>query len=64
MVDEALDEIYLVPANATDERHRICWKIQSGTTVAAFVAYQKEFVMIEDLLEDERFPEGLGHTGL
>lgn len=64
MVDEALDEIYMVPHTVQNERHRICWKIQPGSTVAAYAAYQKEYIMIEDILEDERFPDALGHADL
>ncbi|KAK9875164.1 hypothetical protein WA026_005955 [Henosepilachna vigintioctopunctata] len=39
---------------------RVRWKIEEGTTVAAHVAYKKEYIMIDDILEDDRFPMGIG----
>ncbi|XP_030754671.1 cAMP and cAMP-inhibited cGMP 3',5'-cyclic phosphodiesterase 10A-like [Sitophilus oryzae] len=61
MVDTASEEIYQVPKNITDERHKVNWKIQKGSTLAAYVAYKKEYVMVDDILCDERFPAGLGY---
>ncbi|XP_060525449.1 cAMP and cAMP-inhibited cGMP 3',5'-cyclic phosphodiesterase 10A-like isoform X2 [Cylas formicarius] len=61
MVDTASEEIYQVPKNVTDEIHRVNWKIQKGSTVAAYVALKKEYVLVEDILVDERFPAGLGY---
>ncbi|KAJ8952653.1 hypothetical protein NQ318_020968 [Aromia moschata] len=43
------------------ERHKVNWKIQKGTTVAAYVAYKKEYIMVDDILGDDRFPAGLGY---
>ena len=63
MVDTASEEIYQVPKNITDERHKVNWKIQKGSTVAAYVAFKKEYVMVDDILCDERFPAGLGYQG-
>ncbi|KAF5278629.1 hypothetical protein FQA39_LY00671 [Lamprigera yunnana] len=40
---------------------RANWKIEPGHTVAAYVAYQKEYVMVDDVLGDLRFPEGVGY---
>ncbi|XP_048521448.1 cAMP and cAMP-inhibited cGMP 3',5'-cyclic phosphodiesterase 10A [Dendroctonus ponderosae] len=61
MVDSASEEIYQVPKNVTDERHKVNWKIQKGSTVATYVAYKKEFVLVDDILCDDRFPSGLGY---
>ncbi|XP_050308589.1 cAMP and cAMP-inhibited cGMP 3',5'-cyclic phosphodiesterase 10A-like isoform X2 [Anthonomus grandis grandis] len=61
MVDTASEEIFQVPKNVTDERHKVNWKIQKGSTVAAYVAYKKEFILVDDILCDERFPAGLGY---
>lgn len=61
MIDDAADEIYPVTRNTKE--HRITYKIGDGTTVAAYVAFHKEFIKIGDLLEDVRFPEGLGSSG-
>lgn len=46
-----------------DPRHKVNWKIGDGRTVASFVAQNKEYVMVEDILGDERFPDGVGHQG-
>lgn len=59
MVDELANEIYFDAL--TPSRHRVNWKIEPNSTVAAYAAYAKEFVMIDDILEDARFPEGLGY---
>lgn len=61
IVDSASEEIYQVPKNVTDERHKVNWKIQKGSTVATYVAFKKEFVLVDDILCDERFPAGLGY---
>ncbi|PSN33928.1 hypothetical protein C0J52_19328 [Blattella germanica] len=34
-----------------------------GQTVASYVAYQKEFVILDDVIGDERFPLGVGWIG-
>lgn len=61
MVDDAANEIYY--DTTLPSRHRVNWKISLNSTVAAHVAYTKEYVMIEDLLGDSRFPDGLGYKG-
>lgn len=63
MVDSATDEIYQSQKNFQSERHKVNWKIQKGSTVAAYVAFKKEYVMVDDILGDERFPAGLGYHG-
>lgn len=63
MVDSASEEIYQVPKNVTDEAHKVNWKIQKGSTVAAYVAFKKEYILVDDILCDERFPAGLGYQG-
>ncbi|XP_049824772.1 cAMP and cAMP-inhibited cGMP 3',5'-cyclic phosphodiesterase 10A isoform X2 [Aethina tumida] len=60
MVDESLNEIYLVPKAIYSDRHKVNWKIQPGSTIAAYVAYKKEYVLLEDIFNDDRFPNGLG----
>lgn len=64
MVDEAQQEIYQIQNQVTSQRHKVNWKIEGGKTIAAFVAYKKEYVMIDDILGDERFPLGIGHQGI
>lgn len=61
MVDSASEEIYQSQRNFTGDRHKVNWKIQKGTTVAAYVAFKKEYVMVDDILGDERFPAGVGY---
>lgn len=63
MVDESTDEIYQVSRKYTNDVHRVAYKIATNTTVAAHVAFTKEFVKIDDLIEDMRFPQGLGNSG-
>ncbi|CAH0549249.1 unnamed protein product [Brassicogethes aeneus] len=62
MVDEPRNEIYLVPKAIFNDRHKVNWKIQLNSTVAAYVVYKKEYVMLEDILNDDRFPNGLGYN--
>lgn len=64
MVDESLNEIYLVPKAIYSDRHKVNWKIQPGSTIAAYVAYKKEYVLLEDIFNDDRFPNGLGYFPL
>lgn len=47
-----------IPAS---DKYQVNWKIEPGHTIAAFVAYQKEYVMVDDVLGDIRFPEGVGY---
>ncbi|KAJ8921660.1 hypothetical protein NQ315_010569 [Exocentrus adspersus] len=61
MVDSASEEIYQSQKNFQTERHKVNWKIQKSSTVAAYVALKKEYVMVDDILGDERFPAGLGY---
>ncbi|KAJ8934359.1 hypothetical protein NQ314_013400 [Rhamnusium bicolor] len=61
MVDFASEEIYQSQRNFPTERHKVNWKIQKGSIVAAYVAYKKEYIMVDDILGDERFPAGLGY---
>lgn len=63
MVDSGSEEIYQSQKNFQSERHKVNWKIQKGSTVAAYVAFKKEYVMVDDILGDERFPVGLGYQG-
>lgn len=59
MVDELAQEIYF--ETIAPSRHRINWKIEPNSTVAAYVAHSKQFVMLEDMQADTRFPDGLGY---
>lgn len=58
MVDSNYNEIYLT-RKAGERGSKYRWKIEQGTIVAAFVANKKEYVMVDDVLRDERFPEGI-----
>ncbi|CAH1373880.1 hypothetical protein MTP99_015245 [Tenebrio molitor] len=60
MVDSSTNEIYLTRKL---ERPKTRWRIQEGTIVAAFVANRKEYVMLDDVVRDERFPEGIARKG-
>ncbi|KAK6640796.1 hypothetical protein RUM44_012493 [Polyplax serrata] len=43
----------------SDGRHKVMYKIEPGQTVAAYVAYSQEFVIVDDILGDSRFPLGI-----
>ncbi|KAG5883187.1 hypothetical protein JTB14_018203 [Gonioctena quinquepunctata] len=63
MVDSASEEIYQSQRNFPVERHKFKWKIQIGSTVAAYVAFKREYLMVDDVLGDDRFPAGVGYQG-
>lgn len=63
MVDEAAGEVYQIQKNVQSARHKVNWKIDDVQTVAAFVASNKEYVMVDDILDDTRFPQGVGNQG-
>lgn len=62
-MDNVNKEIHQNPKNVQDPRHKVNWKIGDGRTVASFVAQHKEYVMLDDVLGDERFPDGVGYQG-
>lgn len=67
LVDTALGEIYISRKNDDDDGGtRKKWPVEEGTIVAAFVAYKKEYILVEDIVGDARFPEGIGYdnTGM
>lgn len=66
MLDTANNEIYLCKKHGTrarDARHHLSWPIEPGSIVAAYVAYTKDYVLSNELLGDDRFPEGVGYQG-
>lgn len=63
MMDAATSEIYQSYNTTLTDRYKIKWKIEEGTTVAAYVAYKKECVLVDDIICDSRFPEGIGYLG-
>ncbi|GJQ85802.1 hypothetical protein Trydic_g20359 [Trypoxylus dichotomus] len=64
MVDLAQNEIYICPRNMNNvtTRNRITWKIEEGKSLAAYVACRMEYIMIDDILTDNRFPDGIPYT--
>lgn len=36
------------------------FQIEEGKTIAAHVAFNREYVMVEDIKTDRRFPKGTG----
>ncbi|XP_044756182.1 cAMP and cAMP-inhibited cGMP 3',5'-cyclic phosphodiesterase 10A-like [Coccinella septempunctata] len=60
IVETATGEIYQSQRYFDIPEPRVRWKVEEGTIVAAYVASKKELVMIEDILQDERFPMGIG----
>ncbi|XP_044258943.1 cAMP and cAMP-inhibited cGMP 3',5'-cyclic phosphodiesterase 10A-like [Tribolium madens] len=61
LVDRATNEIYVSHPNMARERHKVKWKIDEQVTVATYVAKKMEYVVVEDVLLDIRFPEGIGY---
>nr|CAD7443993.1 unnamed protein product [Timema bartmani] len=60
MIDSESEEIILHSRNAEHPHHGSRWKIETGRTLAAHVAFKKENVMVDDIIGDQRFPEGIG----
>lgn len=56
-----MQEIYYSSTRLRNTYHKVGWKISTNSTIAAYVACTKEYVLLEDILEDDRFPEGLGY---
>ncbi|XP_014674430.1 PREDICTED: cAMP and cAMP-inhibited cGMP 3',5'-cyclic phosphodiesterase 10A-like [Priapulus caudatus] len=48
------------PAFLETDRERLCWPVSEGTTVSAYVGLTKKTLLIADLQNDERFPQGVG----
>ena len=63
MVDNSANEIYVSSLSVTTPKNRISWKIEEGKFVAAHVACRREYVVVEDILNDPRFPDGIPYTG-
>ncbi|XP_068082303.1 cAMP and cAMP-inhibited cGMP 3',5'-cyclic phosphodiesterase 10A-like [Anabrus simplex] len=59
-VISAQGEIVQCPKGRPNERHKVNWKIGPGTTVAAYVAEAKEYILVDDVVKDPRFPESCG----
>ncbi|GJQ80088.1 hypothetical protein Trydic_g19371 [Trypoxylus dichotomus] len=62
MVDQTSNEIYISNRQASSHTRRICWKVEKGKTVAAHVACTMEPVIVEDIIADARFPDGIAYT--
>lgn len=63
MVDSSSNELYISPRYVLNGQHKVNWKIKAGTTVAAYVAHTKEYIMSEEVLGDPRFPYGIDYKG-
>lgn len=63
MVDSSSNELYISPRYVLNGQHKVNWKITAGTTVAAYVAHTKEYIMSEEVLGDPRFPYGIDYKG-
>lgn len=63
LVDGATNEIYISHPFGTRERHKVRWQIETPATIATYVAKHKEYVVVDDVLLDYRFPEGIGYDG-
>lgn len=63
MVDANSGEMIQTCRHQSGERERAKWNIYNSKTVAAYVALNKEYVMVDDVWEDLRFTEGAGWKG-
>lgn len=64
MVDACQNEIYLNQQNEEiNQRNKVNWDIEEGSTISAYVAKLKTFVMIDDAWGHESFPLGIGYQG-
>lgn len=61
MIDQAHDQIYLSKVEPIPGRLKLAWKIKESRMVATYVAFHKECVLCDDIIEDKRFPEGVGY---
>lgn len=68
MVDSVKNEIYLPESEHEMYSPQVSWKIQKGTTAAAFVAHEKVMVVVNSLVVENRFKgfdwKGLDITGI
>ncbi|KAI4460298.1 cyclic nucleotide phosphodiesterase [Holotrichia oblita] len=64
MVDIHTQEIYICPKQTSkiNSRNRVSWKIEEGRSLAAYVACKMEYIMVDDILTDARFPDGIPYT--
>ncbi|XP_044757857.1 cAMP and cAMP-inhibited cGMP 3',5'-cyclic phosphodiesterase 10A-like [Coccinella septempunctata] len=65
VVDEGSEEIYVLTKQQLiiiPSHYR--FQIEEGKTIAAHVAFNREYVLVEDIKEDPRFPMGTGFHNL
>lgn len=64
LVDRVTNDIYLSKMDSPQkDRFKVRWQTDEVSTVATYVAKMKEYVLVDDIIFDHRFPEGLGYNG-
>ncbi|XP_049820594.1 uncharacterized protein LOC126264914 [Aethina tumida] len=53
--------IYQIPRYITNTRHCINWDIREGLTIAAYVAYTKQYIFLDNIISNPRYPLKLGY---
>lgn len=62
LVDSIKNEIYFCPKdeeNMEKSTNRLSWKIGEAGIIPAYVAEKKEVALMNDLIHDENFPNGM-----
>lgn len=63
VVNRSRDKLYQLACHVESSASSLSWKIEPGTTMAAFAAHSKKHVVTDNVNTDHRFPEGLGLPG-
>ncbi|XP_066908840.1 cAMP and cAMP-inhibited cGMP 3',5'-cyclic phosphodiesterase 10A [Halyomorpha halys] len=58
-IDALRNEIYRCPRTQRENSYLVRDKIGPGTTLPAYVAYTKNYVFVNDVINDENYPKGL-----
>uniref|UniRef100_A0A1B6GPX3 Phosphodiesterase n=1 Tax=Cuerna arida TaxID=1464854 RepID=A0A1B6GPX3_9HEMI len=61
MVNSEKAELYQNPRHIVSSTSKLTSKIEQGTTIAAYSAFTKDYVMSDSVFADGRFPLGLGY---
>ncbi|KAG8327532.1 hypothetical protein J6590_017968 [Homalodisca vitripennis] len=61
MVNSDKGELYQNPRHIVSSTSKLTSKIEQGTTMAAYSAFTKDYVMSDSVFADGRFPLGLGY---
>ncbi|XP_054268209.1 cAMP and cAMP-inhibited cGMP 3',5'-cyclic phosphodiesterase 10A-like [Macrosteles quadrilineatus] len=63
LVNTDRNELYQSPRYVISSMDTLTWRIDSGSTMAAYAAFTKQYIISNNVLSDARFPLGLGFPG-